>query len=135
MASEDPETWMWERARSLLEQADRGQRQFFQLGGADAGPVDWEPPVDVFETARQLWILVALPGVSPKRIEILLEGNELVVGGERSLPKAFRKAEVHRLEIPRGRFVRRLSLPPGRYEIGMRDMLDGCLVLNLKKLP
>ena len=127
------ETWMWERARSLLDEADRLQRQFFQPAPPGSKGATWEPPVDVFETDAELWILVALPGVSPSKVEIRLSGCELVVAGERTLPAVLKRAALKRLEIPRGRFERRLALPTGVYELGNNEMIDGCLALQLKK--
>jgi HSP20 family protein len=31
------------------------------------------------------------------------------------VPEQLRTATIHRLELPQGRFYRRLRLPPGRY--------------------
>jgi HSP20 family molecular chaperone IbpA len=41
---------------------------------------------------------------------------------------------IHRLELPYGRFERRIELPPGRYEVVQRELIDGCLTLSLRKL-
>jgi len=93
----------------------------------------WEPPLDVFETPTELWVLVALPGVDPDGIEVVIDESSFVVRGARSVPPAFRRAIVHRMEIPTGRFERELRLPPGRYEIRSREFSDGCLVVGLVK--
>ena len=131
----DPsETWMWERARALLEQADRIQKSFFQPQRPGTRHPSWEPPVDVFETTHELWVLVALPGVDPASVRVELYQNELNVGGERALPAEFRSAVVHRLEIPHGRFERRVALPPGRYELARKELVNGCLFLGLSKI-
>ena len=55
----------------------------------------WEPPVDVFEDEHEVHIVVALPGVSPERVEVILEPRSLVVRAERRLP-----FEDHRLRDP-----------------------------------
>jgi len=90
--------------------------------------------VDVFETSTELWLLVALPGVEPDRVRVQLEGRRIVVSGERTLPEGFRRAAVHRLEIPRGRFERSVELPPGDYELTQSELIHGCLFLNLGKI-
>jgi hypothetical protein len=54
MRSRDLGSWMWGDALSLLEQADRLHRQFFQNGPAEGRC--WEPPVDVVETADEVLI-------------------------------------------------------------------------------
>lgn len=129
----DIETLMWVEACEMLERAERLQRQFFQLGEQRARGPSWEPPVDVFETDRELWILVALPGVDPAKLEVTIENGILVVAGERVLPAAARAGTIHRLEIPLGRFARRIALPAGRYQVGRREVTNGCLVLSLEK--
>ena len=134
MSEKDPtETWMWERARSLLDQADRIQKSFFQPQRPGTRRPSWEPPVDVFEAAPELWVIVALPGIAPESVGVELVKQELFVCGERALPPSFRSAVVHRLEIPHGRFERRVSLPPGTYELSRRELLNGCLFLGFTK--
>lgn len=124
---------MWAQACELLERAERLQRQFFRLGTETASRHAWQPPTDIFETERELWILVALPGVPAADIELGIEGGALRVSGMRPLPQAMRQATVHRLEIPHGRFERRIELPPGRYELDRHEVQHGCLVLTLRK--
>jgi HSP20 family protein len=129
MSQSDRAYRMWVEACELLSRADGLQRQFFQ----PAHGASWEPPVDVFETDSALWILVALPGVRADQIELLIDGGDLVVTGARQLPRELRQAALHRLEIPSGRFQRRIPLPRGRYELVERRFTDGCLTLGLRR--
>jgi HSP20 family molecular chaperone IbpA len=130
----DPnETWMWERARSLLDQAERVQKNFFAPGRPGTRRPSWEPPADVFETPTEVWVLVTLPGVAPDSVRVEIFQSDITVCGERAQPPAFRSAVVHRLEIPHGRFERRVSLPPGRYELTHQELVNGCLFLGLTK--
>ncbi len=125
---------MWSEAVALMERAERLHRQFFRRAQASAsGPV-WEPPVDMFETDEQLFILVALPGVPPEQVQIAEERGALVVSGTRPLPAGMRRASIHRLEVPYGRFERRLALPLGRYQYANQELAHGCLLIGLKKL-
>lgn len=133
MTQYDPDTWMWEKARELLERADKLQRKFFHLGRPRNHRPTWEPPVDVFDTDEALWIIVALPGVEADRIEITLDGGTLTIAGERSIPPPCRRATVHRLEIPHGRFERSIDLPAARLEIDTHELACGCLFIHLKK--
>lgn len=130
---------MWAEALELLDQAERVQRAVFRPGPAGttaARLTCWEPPVDVLETASgELWIQVALPGVPPELLDLRVEGQALVVAGERPLPlPRGSSGTVHRLETPHGRFERRLTLPPGRYELGRHDLELGCLTITLRRL-
>jgi len=114
----------------MLARAERLHREFFRPGGAAV----WEPPVDVLETERAVLVLVALPGVNPDRVEASLDGSDLVVSGDRVLPSEMRTAIIHRLELPQGRFERRVRLPAGRYSAVQRSACDGCLVITLQKV-
>jgi HSP20 family molecular chaperone IbpA len=92
----------------------------------------WEPPIDVLETDREVLILIALPGVDPNEVEALLDKGMLVVSGRRVLPAELRNARILRLELPQGRFERRIPLPLGRYTI-TRFAADGCVGFRLAK--
>jgi HSP20 family molecular chaperone IbpA len=133
MLPRDLETWMWAEACETLARAERLHRQFFRLGPPSAARPQWEPPVDIYETDRELWILAALPGVDARHVEIGIADGVVTIAGKRpvSVPQ---HAAIHRLEIPQGRFVRRIALPAGRFEIMRRDIADGCLTLSLRKL-
>ena len=62
----DPKHQMWAEACALLKQAEQLHRQFFEPAREGARAARWEPPVDMFETERELWIIAALPGVAPE---------------------------------------------------------------------
>ena len=134
MRSRDPRTWMWAEACELLEEAERLHRQFFVPAHTLAKGPTWEAPVDVLETEHELAIQVALPGVAPDQVQVLIDGGTLIVTGLRPMPGQSRSTIIRRLEIPYGRFERRIELPAGRFEIGRRDLADGCLSLTLRKL-
>jgi len=124
---------MWAEALELLQDAERLQRQFFQVGAPQGVPC-WEPPIDLYENGTELRLLVALPGVTPQQVEVALAPGLIIVRGERSLPTNSRRAAIHRLEIPYGRFERRVTLPPGEYELIDRRLEHGCLALELRRL-
>ncbi len=52
---------------------------------------------------------------------------------ERRPPFAGARRAVRRLEIPYGYFERRVRLPEARLVADLRESLDGCLVLRLRK--
>lgn len=133
MTSRDPEIWMWAEACAMLERAERLQRQFFQRRAVRRRPA-WEPPVDVFEAERTLWILAALPGIGPDEVSVGFEDGTLVIAGEMTLPAELRSAHIHRFEIPHGRFERRVELPAGTYELNHHEMTRGCLLLRLSRV-
>jgi HSP20 family molecular chaperone IbpA len=127
-------TWMWAQTVDMLDQAERLQRQFFRLAASEerAQP-RWEPPIDVYAGEDQVLIEVALPGVPSDRMELILGPGELVIRGERRLPPRPAGTDLKRLEIPYGRFERRLALGPGHWELIGRNLADGCLQLLLAR--
>jgi HSP20 family molecular chaperone IbpA len=133
MKDDFPDRWMWSEACEMLARAERLHRQLFQPVRSLSHPPAWEPPADVLETEREVLVIVALPGVNADRVEAAIEGNELVLGGKRTFPAELGTAVIHRLELPQGRFERRLRLPAGRYIDIRRSFMDGCLVVVLKK--
>jgi HSP20 family protein len=134
MSSRDPRDWMWAEACEFIARAERLHRQFFRPTGISRQRPAWEPPFDMYETAEALWLMMALPGVPPDRLEIHLDSAVLAIAGVRPPPAFPRTAVLHRLEIPYGRFERRIELPAGRFELDRHELMHGCLVLALRKL-
>jgi HSP20 family protein len=133
MPSRDPRNWMLSEAMLALARAERLQNHFFSLRASTTARVpSWEPPVDVIETAREVLVLIAIPGVDPDKVEAVIEDGTLVVRGRRVLPPELRNGIIHRLELPQGWFERRIPLPAGRYEV-RRHSAHGCLAISLGK--
>lgn len=118
----------------MLARVDRLHRDFFRPAGSAGRQPVWEPPVDVLETAREVLVFVALPGVDAARVEATIQGPDLVIAGMRHLPHELRTAVIHRLELPQGRFERQVRLPGGRYRNVRRSTADGCLLITLEKV-
>jgi HSP20 family protein len=133
MARDLARDWMWSEACEMLARADRLHRDFFRPAGSQARLPAWEPPVDILETEYEVLALVALPGVDPDQAEAAIDNGELVIAGTRVLPAELRTATIHRLELPQGRFYRRVRLPAGRYTGVRRTVAAGCLVITLQK--
>lgn len=130
MSNERHYGWMWLQALELSERAERLQRRFVRYLGPGEDAVSWEPPVDIQESEEGLLLVFALPGVASEDIELRLEAGALIVSAVRRLPPAGRGAFIRRLEIPHGRFVRRVPLTwPTR--IAASQYRDGCLEVRL----
>jgi HSP20 family protein len=141
MAANDWDVIIWQRANNLLQQAERIHRNFLQVAAGASYRVShgrtpsWEPPVNVVETDESLWVISALPGVAADRMNVRLEGRELVIAGERPLPRCCDDGELKIWEIPLGRFERRLSLAGGDkpLSVGEISLHDGLLIIELRK--
>jgi HSP20 family protein len=132
MARDLARDWMWSEACEMLARAERMHRELFRPAGRQAGA--WEPPVDILETELEVLVLVAVPGVDSDNVQAVIEESDLVIAGTRVVPDEWRNATIHRLELPQGRFYRRLRLPAGRYSGVGRAGANGCLVITLQKV-
>ena len=123
---------MWSEALSVIDRAERLQRQFStQVMGA------WEPPVDVVESGDELQVYIALPGVRSDSIAISLEPGGISVSALRQFPCRSQGVRIHRIEIPYGRFERRVVLPLadlyGALQLAEKSLADGVLTLKFRK--
>lgn len=132
MTSRDFSNWMWGEALSMIERAERLQRQFFQHAA-----VAWEPPVDIMESPDGVRVQVALPGVPADAISVALDPSGLRVSAVRAFPCRDDTMNVHRLEIPYGRFERYIGLPLADpyvpLELVDKQLADGVLTLVFRK--
>jgi HSP20 family protein len=123
---------MWGEALSMLDRAQRLQRQFFTHA-----QVAWEPPVDIVETPDGLQVHVALPGVSADGITVGLDPAGISVSAVRPFPCREEGSQIHRLEIPYGRFERHIGIPLGDpytpLELAGKSLQEGILTLTFRR--
>ena len=134
MSKRDPIAVMWTEACQLIQEAERMQRQFFRPSAPRGARTAWEPPVNVFEDDERYVIMVALPGVAPECVEVLVDSSSLVVRASCDVPFSPSARNIRRLEIPYGYFERRIQLPAMAFEVVQKELLNGCLILNLRKV-
>lgn len=132
MRSHDQSLWVWAEALDLLRAGEQLQRRFFTLVGLQSVPC-WVPAVDVYDEGDELKVVVALPGVDSGHLEVLVDDEGLAVRGERPMPSTSQHAAIHRLEIPYGRFERRIELPGRDFHVHEQFLENGCLVVVLRQ--
>lgn len=124
---------MWSEALSMLDRAERLQHRFF----VQVSPA-WEPPVDVIESGEAILVHVALPGVEPGSITLAFDAGGFTVSAARAFPlREGDPAHIHRVEIPYGRFERRIDLPLddpySPLELARKTLVDGVLTLTFHR--
>jgi len=129
----DPTALMWAQACEILAQADRMHQQFFRLTSQARTQATWQPPADVFESEQEVLVVVALPGVSPDRVEVTTEPGALSVRAERPHPFRGSGVAVRQVEIPYGYFERRIELPAAPLDLVSHELNNGCLMLRFRK--
>jgi len=125
----------------LLSELQREMERLFSAsplredGAASLSGGDWLPAVDVREEADRYLVYVDLPGVKPDAVDINLEQGVLTISGERPAIPADEAAGYRRVERPRGRFVRRFSVPElVDVEQVAASAQDGVLQVSIPKL-
>jgi HSP20 family protein len=130
----------WDPLRDLLTLQERMNRLFEEsFAGrleeeALVGSGTWAPLADAYETPEGFVVLLELPGIEKDDVEIQVDGDLLVVKGERR-GLAARPERFHRMERSHGPFLRSFKLSdevdPDRVTAQMRD---GVLRLELPKV-
>lgn len=72
---------------------------------------NWSPAVDIYEDENAVYLKADLPDVDPNEIDIRIEGNSLILRGERKFEKEVKKQNFQRIERAYGTFVRTFVLP------------------------
>lgn len=74
------------------------------------GLAGWHPPVDVCETETEIQLFIEIAGISASDFDLQIDGNNLVLRGERKRRQRHRK-NYHMSEILMGPFHRSFQLP------------------------
>jgi len=136
MANDDQ--WQREMQRYLAHFNRAGKRPTILFSpNLQPSPV-WTPAMDIYETDSALVVLLDLAGVDATRTEVHAEPHLLVVRGMRrerdSAGSTEEERSYHALEIPYGRFERRVGLPAGLDTSAARaSYRDGLLEITLPK--
>lgn len=94
----------------------------------------WTPPVDIYETDKELVLKMELPEVNKEDVHVTIENNVLTIRGQRKFEEKVDRENYHRMERTYGEFVRSFTLPA--FVDGqkiMADFKDGILKVTLPK--
>ena len=85
-------------------------------GESSSATAEWIPAVDIREFTDRFQLLIDLPGVDPKQVEITLDNGVLSVSGDRRDEQEVQangqgEPQQQRTERRLGRFYRRFILP------------------------
>jgi HSP20 family protein len=100
------------------------------LGSVGAGAM----PANLFETAEGYIVQIAVPGIDPDKVEIMVKGATLQVKGERAAPQ-FEQAQQIWSGIGQGTFEQSFTLPTAVDAEGASAAYEqGLLTLRLPKV-
>jgi HSP20 family protein len=95
-----------ETMNRLLEEALAPER----VASAQMPSSGWTPAADVYETGDSFVVLMELPGIDEDDVEVSVDGERLVVKGERRSRLPARPDRFHRMERSHGSFARSFVL-------------------------
>lgn len=117
------------RKRSVQEDIERVQHRiaerayalFRDRNGSGSDPLAdwldaeqalvWRPAIEVRERDGSVTVLVALPGVEPRDVEVDVTPHDVVVKAETTHKHSEDKGRVHRCEFVAGQLFRSIALP------------------------
>ena len=119
----------------MLDRADRLHRQFAASlePQAPRNVPNWEPPIDVVDAGDALLVHIALPGVAADSITLSLDAEGITLSALRPFPCRQEGASIHRVEIPYGRFERRIAVAGDELELFEKTLADGILTLAFRR--
>lgn len=125
----------WRSFRDELDRMfDRFNRDLtpWNLLGGDA--LQW-PSVDIAEDEKQYSITAELPGLAAGDVDVSLDGNVLVIKGEKRNETKTDEKNYHLVERSYGAFQRRFALPEGINREAIGAAVDkGVLTVTLPKM-
>jgi len=106
----------WDPLKELTTVQKRMNKLFESALGmtdfdAPEEPDSWTPVCDVFESAGSLVVSLELAGLDQEQIDVRVDGDDLVVSGEREIEREQPGEQFHRVERAYGKFLRRFHLP------------------------
>jgi HSP20 family protein len=126
----------WEPFRELMEMRRDWDRvfddNFFRplwSGNGHSAPL-----VDLYQTADEIHVKAAMPGVKPEDVEIQVNGDVLTIKAEVKQEEDRTDATYHVRERRYQSFARALSLPaPVKADKALAEVTDGILHVTLPK--
>ena len=96
----------------------------------------WAPDVDVYEGGNELVLKFELPGVDPASVHLSVNGNNLILTGNKPRTEVGAGAKFHCLERGFGSFRRvvRLGTPINTHQ-ARTEYRDGVLRVAFPKVP
>lgn len=120
----------------LFDDAFRGFPSMFGAGleWPEITPIMLSPNLDIKETDENYVVSVEVPGVAKEDVDIRVEGNTLLINGEKKQEKKEDKENYHCVERHYGSFERRLTLPQDANADNIDARFkDGVLTIDIKR--
>jgi HSP20 family protein len=108
----------WSQLRELRDLQERMNRFFHDVRGREVPSEgewnqesEWTPPADIYEDGGEIILKMDLPEVDQRAIRVTVDGNRLVISGDRPFNPELNRDSFVRIERPHGHFSRWFALP------------------------
>jgi len=119
----------------MHREMDRMFEDFFGSARPAGGSVLLRPSVDIAESKKAYRISVEVPGIDPEQIDLQVEGDTLVLSGEKRQESDDEDEGFHRMERSYGQFRRVLTLPEDADAEGIKaDFKNGVLEIKVPRV-
>jgi HSP20 family protein len=127
----------WTGPSTLKKEIERLFDRFWDVEVPDFPALSaWSPRLDVSETKEAFTIKVEIPGIEPKDIELSLQGDVLMIKGEKKQEKEEKDEHYYRAERAYGSFARTVRLPAAVDASRVAATFKhGLLMVKLPKTP
>jgi HSP20 family protein len=103
-------------------------------GGETGG--EWLPTADVYETDDELVVKFEVPGVTLQDVTLAVNGNNLILRGEKKRSELARSAKYHCMERGFGKFKRVVHIAsPVNTHQATTELVEGVLKITFPKVP
>lgn len=112
----------WQTPLRAINEMQREMNQLFSRFFGEGGEVGnrWQSQIESYvpwiESAvrdNTLWVKADLPGIDPKEVEVMVEGNRLTLRGQRKAEQEGSEQGYFHREVQYGSFVRSFTIPEG----------------------
>jgi HSP20 family protein len=103
-------------------------------GGETGG--EWLPNADVYETDDELVVKFEVPGVTLQDVSLAINGNNLILRGEKKRTDAAKGTKFHCMERGFGKFKRVVHIAsPVNTHKAVTELTEGVLKVSFPKVP
>ena len=94
----------------------------------------WVPAIEMFDKEDKLVVKAELPGMKEEDIDVSVEGNSLIIRGERKAETEIKEEDYRCCERSYGSFFRSITLPPQVDTAKVKAVYDkGILEIEIPK--
>ena len=115
---------------------DRLFQEAVQIGDTHLPVGEWQPCIDIVETAGSVFILAEVPGFRAGDLTVEVRGTRVTLGGVKTTPlPSAQRIKFHCMERGHGRFVREIQIFSAvNTHLGTARLEDGLLTIEFPKI-